>query len=217
MDSKAFAKVLAEYAKRRPTLSQDFDLWTRIAFAFGGAKKETVGSFLTRVSSAEVKASGGDALYQIRYEVAILAAFAQSLGKDSLADAFSSLARTIETNPSLTVEALEIFAAPVRAATTRRDQTKKTKVVEPADAAVIAVYLKRLDESLGDEQGFAEVLNALENDKRLKLADYKSLAKSFSGATGSSKKKALEAIERRNRLLIDARVRSEMNAGKTAA
>lgn len=217
MDSKTFAKVLVEYAKRRPSNSSDFEAWKRIAIAFGSAKKEEVTAILSRAAAAKSTIPNGDGLYPICQEARLLAAFAQSVGKAPLADALLALAATVEANPSLTIDCLEVVTTPAPASAKSKAKAKASKSTEPTDPAVVGAYLKRLEESLGDEQGFAEVLADLEGDKRLQVADYKSIAKTFSGAAGTSKKKALDAIERRNRLLIDARMKSEMNAGKTAA
>lgn len=216
MDNKAFAKVLVEYAKRRPNHSSDSELWNRIAAAFGGTKKCQVSEILARFGATSSCGSGTE-LLSICSEAKLLAAFAYSLKKAPIADALEQFVTTIQSKRELTIDDLEALTAQPSAPAKGKSAPKSSKSTEPVDPNVIAGYLKRLEESLGDEQGFAQVLGDLKQDSRLKFADYKSLSKSFTGAFAGSKLKALEAIERRNRLLIDARVKSEMNAGKTAA
>lgn len=170
-------------------------------------------ALLSRIAAARPANASGGRLLPICQEARLLAAFAQAIGKAPIADALLALAATVEADSSLTIGALEASIA----SATAKGKAKAAKRTGPTDPAAIGAYLKRLEESLGDEQGFAEVLSDLENDKRLQVADYKFIAKTFSGAAGANKKKSIEAIERRNRLLIDARMKSETNAGKTAA
>jgi len=70
---------------------------------------------------------------------------------------------------------------------------------------VLRSYLKRLEEALGDEQGFEEVYQQLQADTRLKAPDLKKLAKSFVGKSGKSKIDALGLIYGRHNSLISAR------------
>jgi hypothetical protein len=70
---------------------------------------------------------------------------------------------------------------------------------------VLRSYLKRLEEALGDEQGFEEVYQQLQADTRLKALDFKKLAKSFVGKSGKSKTDALGLIYGRHKSLISAR------------
>jgi hypothetical protein len=74
-----------------------------------------------------------------------------------------------------------------------------------------------LEQALGDDSGFEEVVSDLMADRNLSAADFKQLAKLFTGRLGRNKADAVEAIKARHRNLMDARAKQRFNAGQTAA
>lgn len=93
----------------------------------------------------------------------------------------------------------------VQRATEALSQRPSRSTTSAASEEVLRSYLKKLEEALGDEQGFEEVYEQLRADARLKAPDTKKLAKSFVGKAGRSRADALALIYGRHKSLIGAR------------
>lgn len=80
----------------------------------------------------------------------------------------------------------------------------------------VRTYLHRLEEALGDEEGFESVYRQLSNDTRLKTPEAKKLAKDFAGKSGRGKADALALIYGRHKSLISARPKAYATADRLA-
>jgi hypothetical protein len=122
----------------------------------------------------------------------------------------------VEQRSALSIEGIQAaLAARIKARPAKGTNTKRQST--SADPTIVPSYNKRLEEALGDEQGFEEVIAALEADQRLNANDFKKLAKAFAGRAGRNKGDALEIIRARHLNLLDARTKSQFNTGQTAA
>lgn len=82
---------------------------------------------------------------------------------------------------------------------------------------IVQKYLRRLEQTLGDEPGFAEVFATMKKDAAVKAADAKKLSKEFAGKAATSKTQAFDLIWKRHASLMGARADAEATAGRTAA
>ena len=80
----------------------------------------------------------------------------------------------------------------------------------------LRAYLKRLEEALGNEEGFEDVYLQVSKDARLKAPEAKKLARAFVGKSGRSKSDALGLIYERHKSLMGARYRAEATGGRLA-
>jgi hypothetical protein len=142
-------------------------------------------------------------------------ATANALGKAPFAAALEHLRRFAEQHPSVAAQTIEAALNERAQALTQRSGGKRQTAGR--DASIVPEYNRRLEEALGDEDGFAELLAQLEADKRLNASNLKQLAKLFTGNAERTKGDALEAIKARHRNLMDARAKQSFNAGQTAA
>lgn len=213
MKSSAFAKILESYATK--TLLSSSQGWSALARMFHLAKSKTVQVFTRElIELAQRVPSGENNLGQLADEIAPMQGMAIALGKAPIADALNEVAQLVSQCAATDAAALEAHLSEQMQA----PQTKPGRKQAPArDASIVPSYERRLEEALGDEVGFAELIAQLEADRRLNAADFKQLAKAFSGRSGKSKVEALEAIKARHRNLMDARAKQRFNAGRTAA
>jgi hypothetical protein len=93
---------------------------------------------------------------------------------------------------------------------------RSAKIKRPANEPLIASYNKALEGSLGDDTGFNEVLEKLQNDKTATPEDVIALAKRFAGASTKARGAALKKIESRHLSLMSSRARSAATAGRVA-
>lgn len=216
MKSNALAKILESYAKASPPPSSA-DVWSKLASIFASAKTKEVADFVRDLQSLsgepQVQAPGIEALLP---DIRPMQATAIALGKAPFADALKHLKLFIEQRPALTVEGIQIALAE-RAKTQSSKSAGSNRQPVSKDPTIVPSYNKRLEEALGDEQGFDEVMASLEADQRLKANDFKQLAKAFAGQAGRNKRDALEIIRARHLNLLDARTKSQFNTGQTAA
>jgi hypothetical protein len=94
---------------------------------------------------------------------------------------------------------------------------KSARAANPLDEADIRNYVQRLEEALGDEDGFDQEYKRLTADARMKVADAKKIAKAFAGKSGGSKAEAFNLIAGRQSSLIGARAKANATAGRSAA
>lgn len=214
MKANAFAKVLETYADLCQPQNKRDD-WAALADVFALGKTKPVGEFLDQlrplVASADGQGPGIDALLP---DLPLMQATATALGKKPFSDAIEELKAFIVQHPGLSARSIkELQEARKTQNAPRRTNSRRTT----SDPTVLPTYNKRLEEALGDDKGFEEVFLALKADKRITASDLKNLAKMFTGNAARNKADALEAIKARHTNLLDARTKSQANAGQTAA
>lgn len=193
------------------------EVWTGLASVLASAKNKEVADLCRDLQSLEVEPQGeGRLIGQLQPEIISMQAMSVALGKAPLAEALNAITLLIEHSPALTVEGMQAaLAARPKIQAAKASGSKRAG--NTTDPTVVPSYNKRLEEALGDEQGFDEIMAALEADRRLKATDFKQLAKTFTGQAGRNKVDALEIIRTRHLNLLDGRAKSNFNTGKTAA
>lgn len=123
------------------------------------------------------------------------------------------LRETLHKHENLNLESLLNAISNVLNKTGRIAQTQEADLGDTA----VRDYVRRLEEALGDEQGFDEEYARLVGDKRIKAPDAKQIAKAFAGKSGRSKSDALGLIAARQQSLIGARAKADATGGRSAA
>ncbi|WP_155831252.1 MULTISPECIES: hypothetical protein [unclassified Hyphomicrobium] len=77
-------------------------------------------------------------------------------------------------------------------------------------------YSRRLEEALGDEEGFNAIYAAIESDKELNAAEISAIAKKFTSASPKSRPAALKKILARHQAIMTSRAKSAATAGRIA-
>jgi len=214
MKANALAKILESYTKCSPP--NNLQNWATLAQVFASAKTREVADFVTELRGlAGDVCDGSQGLGALLPEITSMQATAYALGKGQFADALGHLKELASSRPSLTAQAIQgalkdrTPPKPVRGGTKRQAAAK--------DTSIVPGYNTRLEQALGDESGFSDLIAQLGADKRLSAGDFKLLAKMFAGRVAKSKADALEAINARHRNLMDARAKQNFNSGRTAA
>jgi hypothetical protein len=216
MKSNAFAKILESYAKVSPP-PNSAEKWSALASIFASAKTKEVAEFVRELQGIAIEPPAEThELGALLPDIRPMQAVALALGKAPFADALEELKLFAEQRSALSIEGIQAaLAARIKVRPAKGTNTKRQSA--SADPTIVPSYNKRLEEALGDEQGFEEVIAALEADQRLNANDFKKLAKAFAGRAGRNKGDALEIIRARHLNLLDARTKSQFNAGQTAA
>jgi hypothetical protein len=214
MKSNAFAKVLESYASKSPRNSSH--QWLALARLFTSAKAKRVGDFCRELEdSARIATREPQTISELAGEIPVMQAVAHALGKAPVAAALDEVKRFAERHPGVGVEELE--SAVAEQLRLHKSKPRTSRQPPTKDASIVPSYERRLEEALGDDLGFGELVSQLESDRRVSAADLKQLAKSFTGRAGKNKSDAIEAIKARHRNLMDARAKQRFNAGQTAA
>lgn len=103
-------------------------------------------------------------------------------------------------------------------------ELSKPKIAKPSkpkqSAAIrddiVLKYSRRLEEALGDEEGFNAIFAAIESDKELNAAEVAAIAKKFTSATPKSRPAALKKILARHQAIMTSRAKSAATAGRIA-
>jgi len=98
---------------------------------------------------------------------------------------------------------------------------KQTKAAKPKDAApirdeVVLKYSRRLEEALGDDEGFNSIFAALESDGGLSASELTAIAKKFANSAPKSRPAALKKIFARHQAIMVSRAKSAATAGRIA-
>ncbi len=203
------------YARVSPPPNSADD-WAKLANIFASAKTKEVGDFVRELLSLVVEPAGqAQGIGTLLPDIRPMQATAIALGKAPFAEALEQLTEFIEQRSTASAESIQTAVAERLKSQAVRGGGRRQSASQ--DPTLVPSYNKRLEEALGDEQGFDELMAALEADQRLKANDYKQLAKAFAGQAGRNKSDALEIIRTRHLNLLDGRTKAKFNAGKTAA
>lgn len=94
--------------------------------------------------------------------------------------------------------------------------TKQTKSAKQLRSDIVDLYNKRLEEALGDEDGFRNVYQQLGKDSNVGPAELAALAKRFAFASTRGRDQSLRKIMARHQSLLTARAASRATAGRVA-
>lgn len=112
---------------------------------------------------------------------------------------------------AITLAANEALTSPPKA---KKATTKAPK--KPLREDLVERYLRRLEEALGDDPGFAEVYGRLSADPDMGSAELALLAQRFSLKKPRGRDAALKSILGRHQALMTSRARSAATAGRIA-
>lgn len=158
---------------------------------------------------------GSRGLGSMLAEIQVMQAAANALGKAPFAAALDQLKQLAERRPLIAAHAIErALAEQTPPQPTRSTGRRRTADTDPS---LVPAYHRRLEEALGDDIGFYDVMAQLEADKKLKATDLKQLSQLFTARRAQNKRDALELIRTRHRNLMDARAKQNFNSGQTAA
>ena len=87
---------------------------------------------------------------------------------------------------------------------------------KPVRSEVVALYVRRLEQALGDDRGFLAVYGQLQMDGEVKTNEIIAIAKQFSEATVKSRPTAMKKILSRHQGLMVSRAKSAATAGRIA-
>jgi hypothetical protein len=86
----------------------------------------------------------------------------------------------------------------------------------PVRTEVVSSYVRRLEQALGDEQGFLAVYGQLELDASVQANEVAAIAKLFSQASAKSRPAALKKILARHQSLMTSRTKAAATGGRIA-
>ncbi len=95
-------------------------------------------------------------------------------------------------------------------------KTSKPKNTAPLRDEVVLRYSRRLEEALGDDEGFNSAFSALESDDELSVGEVTAIAKKFTNSAPKSRPAALKKIFARHHAIMVSRAKSAATAGRIA-
>jgi hypothetical protein len=96
---------------------------------------------------------------------------------------------------------------------------RKKRTPPMFDETVVASYVAKLNETLGDDRAFMMIFNLLINDEKVRHDEAVAIASGFVAPTAMSttRAKALERILRRHQNLASFKLKQRAMAGRSAA
>lgn len=98
----------------------------------------------------------------------------------------------------------------------KQAKAAKSKVATQIRDDVVLKYSRRLEEALGDDEGFNAVFAAIESDKELNAGEIAAIAKTFTSASPKGRPAALKKIFARHQAIMVSRAKSAATAGRIA-
>jgi hypothetical protein len=135
--------------------------------------------------------------------------FLEDAGKPAIKKDIVALEAALRPHASSSIE--DLIAA-FKAA----GKPRKAPKASPARAEVVQVHLRALEQSLGDETGFASAFHALQADPDVRAPELVAVAKQFAFANVKSGPAALERIWARHQALMISRAKAAATAGRVA-
>lgn len=201
MTPKDFAAALIELSHL--TASREIEL---LASIFAQSPEKTTAATLKKMTPLE---GMGSCAPSALLDKAI--SFSKSAGAAKFAGLLDTLKPIIAARGSADARA---FAASAIALLNAPKPSKKTAVAARPD--LVRAFVKRLEESLGDE-GFAIPYRELESDPAITNAEVVAIARTFTSKKPASRPKALQAIWARHHALLVSQAKSESRGGRSAA
>ena len=82
---------------------------------------------------------------------------------------------------------------------------------------IVDKYVRQLEQTLGDEPGFAKLFSEIENNSEVGNREAEEIAKRFAGKGAKNKPAAMKKMWSRHHNLMTFRAKSESRAGRSAA
>ncbi|MEQ1653790.1 MAG: hypothetical protein ABL897_15010 [Hyphomicrobium sp.] len=213
MKSKDFASVLLRYADLLHSANANAasDCVRQIAFLFGIAPTATVAATLKKLEAALSQLPTGEtSLSDGATALANLHEFLAGQAKPALLTDLALTRDFLKTGRGISLVAL-LEAAP-------RLLVKPVKLPPPAVRFdIVEKYVRRLEQALGDENGFAGLHKEMESNADVSNREADEIAKRFTGKGAKSKATALKKVWARHHNLMTFRAKSESRAGRSAA
>jgi hypothetical protein len=193
-----FAVALTELS--RLTGSQDIGT---LATIFAQSPEKTTAATLKKLS--KMQGSGSRELAVVLRNASSFALSAKAAKFSKLLDSLASIvsSRGCVDTSSFALLAIALLNAPKVSAVTARPD-------------VVRAFVKRLEESLGDE-GFSVPYRQLEGDSAISNAEVVAIARTFTSKKPTGRTKALQAIWARHNALLVSQSKSESRGGRSAA
>ena len=217
MKAKEFKDFIATFANvlREAGANDQAEGWHCLATIFEAKPGANVADICKALTSMERPESGpGSRVAQfIRLVPAVESWFAKH-GKKAVVDDLKRIASTLSRFSDIPVEA---FVQAAVAKLQQHPQEKAKSQPKIPSAELVLSHLKNLQSAVGDEIRFPEVFSALKQDKRIRVAEAKQLAREFAELNAKTKGEAFDLIWHRHASVVGSRARARATAGRTAA
>jgi hypothetical protein len=214
MKSKEFRSFLEALAVTVPFGGNSSELLV-VAPLLDLAPDLTVENFTKRLAdlSTQNSASSENSLIGVAMLFENLKVFSTDYMKPAVAKDIAHLANFFGKHREASLH--ELVATSREFLTSKRRAVSST-VTKDINYEAVQPHWRRLDESLGDEQGFNTAFAALKADPAMGKAEMIALAKQFASTIVGSKKEAEKKILGRHQALMNSRNRSGSSAGRLA-
>lgn len=141
--------------------------------------------------------------------------FTASVASKAVATDFSAFSALIEKHKNAGLDqfiksAMEALALPAAS------KSKAAKAPKALRIDLVEHYHKKLEEALGDDPGFRQLIAKLQHDHEMTSAEMTALAKRFAFASPKGRDQALKKITSRHQDLMISRAASRATAGRIA-
>lgn len=142
--------------------------------------------------------------------------FVSSISSKAITADFNAFKTWLQKNRNTSLEQLVANSIEIltRQTNKKRGTASKSKRLTRTD--LVAGYNKRLEEALGDDPGFRQILAKLEQDSEMTAVEMSALAKRFAFASAKGRNQALKKIASRHQDLMISRAASRATAGRVA-
>ncbi|HEX2842632.1 hypothetical protein [Hyphomicrobium sp.] len=141
--------------------------------------------------------------------------FVTSIASKAIAADFVALTALLHRHKSVSLDQFVAKAADVLVSSVA-SKPKSVKASKVLRTDLIEKYNKRLEEALGDDPGFRQLLAQLRQDAEMTSAEMTALAKRFAFAAAKGRDQALKKIVSRHHDLMISRAASRATAGRIA-
>ncbi len=208
-------KMLLErgIAFRSPAFGAEDETWARDLFpALDLSRNQSVRNLAKGISL--VTPIGGAEGSPVAHLCAFLGALALLLANQAKTSTVQEireleLALRPHAQSSLKVLVGELFKS-------KTAKASKPNQTAPIRDDVVARYSRRLEEALGDDEGFNSVFAALEGDNELSAGEITAIAKKFANSAAKARSAALKKIFARHQAIMIGRAKSAATAGRIA-
>ncbi|MDQ8700118.1 hypothetical protein [Hyphomicrobium sp. LHD-15] len=141
--------------------------------------------------------------------------FTAAIASKAIAADFAALTALLEKHKNASLDQF-VAKATEALAHSVAGKTKPTKAAKTLRTDLVEQYNKRLEEALGDDPGFRQIVSQLQHDAEMTSGEMAALAKRFAFSTAKGRDQALKKIMSRHQDLMIARAASRATAGRIA-
>jgi hypothetical protein len=219
MKSSAFADRLNEAAAMFDAAhaTKEANALRSIAPVFKALPAKTATDVIKKLSEADFPSA---TFMQVRMDVIAsalppLEQFVASIATKAIAADFTAFTTLIEKHKNTGIEQFVVKATEVLSAPTV-GKAKPVKTPKILRSDLVERYNKRLEDALGDDPGFRQIIVQLQNDTEMTSGEMTALAKRFAFASVKSRDQAVKKILSRHQDLMISRAASRATAGRIA-